>query len=115
VFDRPIGQNQGVQFPLADSVAKLRAAQLVCEKAAWQYDNGLPCGDLANIAKYLATEAGFEAADRAVQTHGGFGYAEEYHVERYFREARVWRIAPISQNFILSYIAEKMLNLPRSY
>lgn len=115
VFDRAIGQNQGVQFPLADSVAKLRAAQLVCEKAAWQYDNDLPCGDLANIGKYLATEAGFEAADRAVQTHGGFGYAEEYHVERYFREARVWRIAPISQNFVLSYIAEKMLNLPRSY
>ncbi|GAB3679554.1 acyl-CoA dehydrogenase family protein [Salinisphaera aquimarina] len=115
VFGRSIGQNQGVQFPLAESYAKLEAAQLVCEKAAWLYDNDMPCGELSNIAKLLASEAGFEAADRAVQTHGGFGYAKEYHVERYFRESRVWRIAPISQNFILSYIAEKVLGLPRSY
>ncbi|MDH3509796.1 MAG: acyl-CoA/acyl-ACP dehydrogenase [Gammaproteobacteria bacterium] len=115
VFGRPIGQNQGVQFPLAESLAKLEAAQLVAEKAAWQYDNDIPCGDLANIAKLLATDACFEAADCAVQTHGGFGYAAEYHVERYFREARVWRIAPIAQNFVLSYIAEKILGLPRSY
>lgn len=115
VFGRPIGMNQGVQFPLADSLAKLEAADLVTQKALWQYDQGLPCGDLANMAKYLATEAAFEAADRAVQTHGGYGYAAEYHVERYFRETRVWKIAPISQNFILSYIAEKILGLPRSY
>jgi acyl-CoA dehydrogenase len=115
VFNRPIGQNQGVQFPLADSVAKLEAAELVALKAAWLYDNDLPCGDQANIAKYLATEAAFEACDRAVQTHGGYGYAKEYHVERYFRETRVWRIAPLAQNFVLAYIAEKMLGLPRSY
>jgi acyl-CoA dehydrogenase len=115
VFSRPIGKNQGVQFPLADSVAKLEAADVLTQKALWQYDQGLPCGDLANIAKYLATEAAFEACDRAVQTLGGYGYAAEYHVERYFRETRVWRIAPISQNFILAYIAEKMLGLPRSY
>ncbi len=115
VFGRPIGQNQGVQFPLAESHAKLEAAQLVAEKAAWQYDNGQPCGDLANIAKLLASEACFEAADRAVQTLGGYGYAHEYHVERYFREARVWRFAPIAQNFVLAYIAEKILGLPRSY
>lgn len=115
VFNRPIGMNQGVQFPLADSTARLEAADLVTQKALWQYDQGLPCGDMANMAKYLATEAAFEACDRAVQTHGGYGYAAEYHVERYFRETRVWKIAPISQNFILSYIAEKMLGLPRSY
>ena len=84
-------------------------------KAAWLYDNGLPCGVEANVAKYLCSEAGFEAADRALQTHGGFGYATEYHVERYFREARLWRIAPISQNLVLSFLAEKVLGLPRSY
>jgi acyl-CoA dehydrogenase len=115
VFNRPIGMNQGVQFPLADSVAKLEAADLVTRKAIWLYDNNKPCGDQTNIAKYLASEAAFEACDRAVQTHGGYGYAAEYHVERYFRETRVWRIAPISQNFVLAYIAEKMLGLPRSY
>lgn len=115
VFNRPIGMNQGVQFPLADSLAKLEAADALTRKAMWLYDNDQPCGDLANIAKYLATEAAFEACDRAVQTHGGYGYAAEYHVERYFRETRVWKIAPISQNFVLAYIAEKMLGLPRSY
>lgn len=115
VFGRLIGQNQGVQFPLADSYAKLEAAQLMCDEAAWLYDNDMPCGELANMAKYLATEWGFEACDRAVQTHGGYGYAAEYHVERYFRESRVWRIAPISQNLVLSYIAEKILGLPRSF
>ncbi len=115
VFGRPIGKNQGVQFPLADSHAKLEAAQLLADRAVWLYDNGQPCGDEANMAKLLATEAAFEAADRAVQTHGGYGYAAEYHVERYFREARVWRITPLAQNFILAYIAEKILGLPRSY
>jgi acyl-CoA dehydrogenase len=115
VFGRPIGQNQGIQFPLADSHAKLEAAEILTMKAAWLYDNDQPCGDLANIAKYLGTEAAFEATDRAVQTHGGYGYAREYHVERYFREARVWKIAPISQNLVLSYVAEKILGLPRSF
>ncbi|MDB5703842.1 MAG: Acyl-CoA dehydrogenase fadE12 [Sphingomonas bacterium] len=115
VFGRAIGQNQGIQFPLADSYAKLEAAEILTMKAAWQYDNDLPCGELANIAKYLASEAAFEAADRAVQTHGGYGYAREYHVERYFREARVWKIAPISQNLVLSFVAEKILGLPRSF
>lgn len=115
VFGRAIGQNQGVQFPLADSLAKLEAAEILTLKAAWLYDQGLPCGDVANMAKYLGTEAAFEAADRAVQTHGGYGYAREYHVERYFRETRLWKIAPISQNFVLSYLAEKVLGLPRSF
>jgi acyl-CoA dehydrogenase len=115
VFGRPIGQNQGVQFPLADSLAKLEAAELMAWKAVWQYDQGLPCGDFANMAKYLAAEASFEACDRAVQTHGGYGYAAEFHVERYFRETRLWRITPLAQNFILAYIAEKILGLPRSY
>ncbi|MCC0056658.1 MAG: acyl-CoA/acyl-ACP dehydrogenase [Rhodobiaceae bacterium] len=115
VFGRPIGQNQGVQFPLADSVARLDAAELMTLKALDQYDAGEPCGDTANMAKYLASEAAFEACDRAVQTHGGYGYASEFHVERYFRETRIWRFAPIANNFILSYIAEKMLGLPRSY
>lgn len=115
VFGRAIGQNQGVQFPLADSYAKLEAAEILTMKAAWQYDTDQPCGELANIAKYLGTEAAFEAADRAVQTHGGYGYAREYHVERYFRETRVWKIAPISQNLVLSFIAEKILGLPRSF
>ena len=97
VFDRPIGKNQGIAFPLAEAHAKLRAAQLMVREAAQRIDAGLPCGEEANLAKYLAAEAGFFAADRAVQTHGGFGYATEYHVERYFREARLPRIAPISQ------------------
>jgi acyl-CoA dehydrogenase len=115
VFGRPIGQNQGIQFPLADSYARLAAAELVAQKAAWLYDNGHPCGNEAGIAKYLAGEAGFQAADRAVQTHGGFGYAAEFHVERLFREARLMRIAPISENLILAQIAERVFHLPRSY
>ncbi|GAC1531944.1 MAG: acyl-CoA dehydrogenase family protein [Acidimicrobiales bacterium] len=115
VFDRPIGQNQGISFPLAQAHAQLRAAGLMIAEAARLIDAGLPCGEEANLAKYLAAEAGFFAADRAVQTHGGFGYAVEYHVERYFREARLPRIAPISQELILSYVAEHVLGLPRSY
>jgi len=115
VFNRPIGQNQGIAFPLAEAHAKLRAAALMVREAAWRIDAGLPCGEEANLAKYLAAEAGFFAADRAVQTHGGFGYATEYHVERYFREARLMRIAPISQELVLSYVAEHVLGLPRSY
>ncbi len=115
VFDRPIGKNQGIAFPLAEGYAKLRAAGLMIREAATRIDAGLPCGEEANMAKYLAAEAGFFVADRAVQTHGGFGYANEYHVERYFREARLPRIAPISQELILSYISEHVLGLPRSY
>ncbi len=115
VFDRPIGMNQGVAFPLADSLAHLDAAELVLRKATWLYDNGLPCGREANTAKYLCADAGFTAADRAVQTHGGMGYSEEYSVGRYFREARVMRIAPISQEMILNFLSSHTLGLPRSY
>lgn len=115
VYERPIGQNQGVQFPLADAMCRLDAAELVSLRAAWLYDQGLPCGPEASMAKYLAGEAGFLAADRAMQTHGGFGYAAEMHVERYFREARLLRITPISENMILSYLSEHLLGLPKSY
>jgi acyl-CoA dehydrogenase len=115
VFDRPIGRNQGIAFPLAEAHARLRAAGLMIREAAMLLDAGRPCGEEANLAKYLAAEAGFFAADRAVQTHGGFGYATEYHVERYFREARLPRIAPISQELILAYVAEHVLGLPRSH
>ncbi len=115
VFDRPIGKNQGIAFPLAEAHAKLRAASLMVREAAERIDAGLPCGEEANLAKYLAAEAGFFAADRAVQTLGGFGYATEYHVERYFRESRLPRIAPISQELILAYVAEHVLGLPRSH
>jgi acyl-CoA dehydrogenase len=115
VFGRPIGKNQGVAFPLADAHAHLHAAELIIREASFRYDNGLPCGEHANTAKLLAAEAGFKAADQAVQTHGGFGYAKEYDVERYWREARLMRIAPISQELVLSYIAEHVLGLPRSY
>lgn len=115
VFERPIGQNQGIAFPLAQAHAQLRAASLMVREAAERLDDGLPCGEEANLAKYLAAEAGFFAADRAVQTLGGFGYATEYHVERYFREARLPRIAPISQELILAYVSEHVLGLPRSH
>ena len=115
VFGRPIGENQGIQLPLADSLARLHGAELAAQKAAWLYDTGQPCGPEANMAKYLAGEAAFQAADRAVQTHGGYGYASEFHVERYFREARLLRIAPISENLILAGLAEHVLKLPRSY
>jgi acyl-CoA dehydrogenase len=115
VFGRPIGQNQAIQFPLADSLAHLDAAELVAWKAAWLYDRGLPCAREANIAKYLCAEAAFDAADRALQTHGGFGYAREYHVERYFREARLMRLAPVTQEMALSYLGQHVLGLPRSY
>ncbi|MFI2557063.1 acyl-CoA dehydrogenase family protein [Nocardia farcinica] len=115
VFGRPIGMNQAIQFPLADALAHLDAAELVLRKATWLYDRGQPCGREANTAKFLCAEAGFAAADRALQTHGGMGYAEEYHVARYFREARVMRIAPISQEMILNYLGSHTLGLPRSY
>jgi acyl-CoA dehydrogenase len=115
VFDRPIGMNQGIQFPLAQALAELDAAELMCWRAAKLYDAGEPCGREANSAKFLAAEAGFFAADRAVQTHGGYGYAKEYHVERYFREVRVMRLGPVSQELILAYLAEHVLGLPKSY
>jgi acyl-CoA dehydrogenase len=115
VFGRPIGQNQGVQHPLAESWMELEAARLMVLSAAWQYDSGKPCGAAANAAKYLAAEAGFKACQAAVMTHGGMGYAREYHVERYLREILIPRIAPVSPQLILCYIAEKVLGLPKSY
>ncbi|MDQ3470238.1 MAG: acyl-CoA/acyl-ACP dehydrogenase [Actinomycetota bacterium] len=115
VFGRPIGKNQGIAFPLAEAHMRLRAAEMMIRNASTRYDDGLPCGEEANAAKYLAADAAYEAADRAVQTHGGMGYATEYDVERYWREARLIRIAPISQEMILNYVAEHVLGLPRSY
>jgi acyl-CoA dehydrogenase len=115
VFNRPIGQNQAIQHPLAKNWMELEAARLMIMKAAWEYDQGLPCGASANAAKYLAGEAGFDACQQAVMTHGGFGYAKEFHVERYLREVLIPRIAPISPQLVLSFIAEKVLGLPKSY
>lgn len=115
VFGRPIGKNQGIQFPLADSLARLDAAELSLRKAAWLYDQGKACGREANTAKYLCADAGFEAADRALQTHGGMGYSEEFHVARYFREARLLKLAPLSQEMVLNYLGSHVLGLPRSY
>jgi len=115
VFDRPIGQNQGIQHPLAEAWAKLAAVEALMFKAAWLYDTGQPCGAEANAAKYLAGEFGFEACERAVLTHGGMGYAKEFHVERYMREIMIARIAPISRELVLSYLAERVLDLPKSY
>ncbi len=115
VFGRPIGQNQGIAFPLAEAHARLGAAELAVRQASWRIDHGLPAGEQANLAKFLAAEAGFQAADAALQTHGGFGYAKEYHVERYWREARLLKIAPIPQEMVLNYLAEHVLGLPRSY
>lgn len=115
VFGRPIGQNQGIQFPLADSYAKLSTVELMVRKAAWLYDHGRPCAAEANMAKYLASEWAFEAADRALQVHGGFGYAKEFDVERYWREVRVMRIAPVTQEMVLNFFAQHELRLPRSY
>jgi len=115
VFDRPIGQNQGIQHPLAQNWMALEAANLMVFKAAWLYDQGKPCGAEANAAKYLSGEAGFEACTQAVMTHGGFGYAKEYHVERYLRESLVGRIAPVSPQLVMSFIAERVLGLPKSY
>ena len=115
VFDRPIGQNQGVQFPIAEAYARTEAADLMVGKAAERFEAGEPCGEQANMAKYLASEASWQAADMCMQTHGGFAFAEEYDIERKFRETRLYRIAPISNNFVLSFIAEHVLGLPRSY
>ena len=115
MFDRPIGKNQAVQHPLAVNWMELEAAHLMVLKAAALYDAGEPCGAEANAAKYLAGEAGFNACQQAVMTHGGFGYAKEYHVERLLREVTITRIAPVTEQLILSFIAEKVLDLPKSY
>jgi len=115
LFDRPIGQNQGVQFPIARAYAQMRAAELMVHEAAHKYDAGEDIGAEANMAKLLAADASWAAADMCVQTHGGFGFAEEYDVERKFRETRLYQVAPISTNMILSYLAEHVLGLPRSY
>ena len=115
VFDRPIGKNQGVQHPLAKAWIDLEASTLLYQRAAWLYDQVQPCGAEANAAKYFCAEAGFKACETAVLTHGGYGYAKEYHVERYFREAMLPRIAPVSPQLILSFIAERVLGLPKSY
>ena len=115
VFGRPIGQNQGIQHPLADAWARLEAANLMLLKAASLYDRGEPCGAEANAAKYLAADACHTACERAVLTHGGMGYAKEYHVERYLRESYIARIAPVSAEMILNFLAEKVLGLPKSY
>ena len=115
VFDRPIGQNQAIQHPLAQCWMELEAADLMVFKAAWQYDNGLSCGPAANAAKFLGAEAGHKACQTAVMTLGGYGYAKEYHVERYFRESMIPRLAPVSPQLILCFIAERVLGLPKSY
>ena len=115
VFDRPIGKNQGIQHPLAERWVDLEAGTLLYQRAAWLYDQGRSCGAEANAAKFFCAEAGYRACETAVLTHGGMGYAKEYHVERYFRESMLPRIAPISPQLILSFIAEKVLQLPKSY
>jgi acyl-CoA dehydrogenase len=115
VFDRPIGQNQGIQHPLAERWMALEAAWAMVMKGAWLYDNDKPCGAEANTAKFLGARAGHDAAMQAVLTHGGFGYAKEYHVERLLREVMITRIAPVTEQLILSFIAEKVLDLPKSY
>jgi acyl-CoA dehydrogenase len=115
VFGRPIGKNQAIQHPLAECWIELEAADLMMLKAAWQYDHGIACGPAANAAKFLAAEAGFKACQTAIATHGGYGYAKEYHVERYFREIMIAKLAPVSPQLILCFIAEKVLGLPKSY
>ncbi|MCP4047218.1 MAG: acyl-CoA/acyl-ACP dehydrogenase, partial [Gammaproteobacteria bacterium] len=115
VFGRPIGANQGIQFPLAKTFAQTQAASLMVDDAADRFDAGESCGIQANMAKLLAAEASWAAGDACMQTHGGFSFSREYHIERKFRETRLYQIAPISTNLILSYIAERELGLPRSY
>ncbi len=115
VFDRPIGQNQGIQFPIARAYAEMQGADMMVRKAAALFEAGEPCGEDANVAKLLASEAAWNAAEACMQTHGGFGYAREYDVERRWRESRVQRIAPISTNLVLAYLGEHVLGMPRSY
>ena len=115
VFERPIGQNQAIAHPLAQAAAQLDAAEVMCLKAAWLFDHGRPCGREANTAKLISADAGFNACDAALQTFGGFGYAKEFYVERLWREIRLYKIAPVSQQMALNYLAEHVLGLPRSY
>ena len=115
VFGRPIGQNQGVQFPIAQAHAQIESADLMRYKAAWLYEQGLPCGPEANMAKLLAAEASWAAANACLDTHGGFGFAEEYDVERKFRETRLYKVAPVSNNLVLAYVGQHVLGMPRSY
>ena len=115
VFGRPIGQNQGIQFPIARAYAQMRAAELLVREGLERFEAGLPCGEQANMAKMLAAEASWAAGEACIQTHGGFGFAEEYDVERKFRETRLYQVAPISTNLVLSYVAEHVLGMPRSY
>ena len=115
VFGREIGKNQGIQFPIAEAYMATEAANLMVEKAAQVYEGGARAGSEANMAKYLASEASWQAADMCMQTHGGFAFAEEYDVERKFRETRLYRIAPVSNNLILSFIGEHILGMPKSY
>jgi acyl-CoA dehydrogenase len=115
VFGRPIGQNQAIAHPLAEAMMRVEAADEMCKKAAWLIDHDQPCAPEANMCKYLAADAAFKAADAALQTHGGFGYGAEFYVERYFRESRLQRLAPISQEMVLNYLSEHVLGLPRSY
>jgi acyl-CoA dehydrogenase len=115
VFGRPIGKNQGIQHPLAESWTALESAYWMCLRAAWLYDNKLPCGAEANAAKFVSARAAFDTCTRAVLTHGGMGYAREFQVERLFRESILPRIAPVTEQLILSFIAEKVLDLPKSY
>jgi acyl-CoA dehydrogenase len=115
VFGRPIGQNQGVQFPIARAHAAIEAADLVRWKAAWLFDEGRPCGPEANMAKLLASEASWQAANACLDAHGGYGFAAEYDVERKFRETRLYSIAPVSNNLVLAYLGQHVLDMPRSY
>jgi alkylation response protein AidB-like acyl-CoA dehydrogenase len=115
VFGRPIGQNQGIQFPIARAYAQMRAAELLVREGLELFESGLPCGEQANMAKMLAAEASWAAGEACIQTHGGFGFAEEYDIERKFRETRLYQVAPISTNLILSFVAEHVLGMPRSY
>jgi acyl-CoA dehydrogenase len=115
VFGRPIGQNQGVQFPIAQAHAAVEAADLMRYKAAWLFEQSEPCGPEANLAKLLASEASWQAANACLDAHGGFGFAEEYDVERKFRETRLYTVAPVSNNLILAYLGQHVLGLPRSY
>jgi alkylation response protein AidB-like acyl-CoA dehydrogenase len=115
VFGRPIGKNQGIQFPIAEAYMQTEAANLMVENAARKYESGEKAGAEANMAKYLASEASWQAADMCMQTHGGFAFAEEYDVERKFRETRLYRIAPVSNNLVLSFVGEHVLGMPKSY
>src|SRR3990170_3940255 len=115
VFDRPIGKNQAIAHPLAQAWARLETAELMCWKAAWLFDHGRPCGAESNTAKLMAAEAGVEACDVALQTFGGYGYAKEFYVERLWREIRLYKIAPVSQQMVLNYLSEHVLGLPKSY